>query len=120
MAPARVARALGQLVDLLAVDLAGVREEEQVVVRRGDEEVLDVVLVLQAHPAQALAAAALRAVGADGQPLDVAAVGDGDDHLLLGDQVLEVDVALARDDLGAALVGELGCGSRASSSRMSA
>ncbi len=102
---ARIARALRQLVHLLAVHLAGVGEEQQVVVRRRDEEMVDVVIVLQLHAAQALPAAALGAIRRDRQALDVALVGDGDDHLLLGDEVLQVDVAFAGHDLRAPLVG---------------
>ena len=41
---------------------------------------------------------------ADRQPLHVAGLGDGDDHLLLGDEVLDVEVALVGHDLGAAVV----------------
>ena len=62
----RLARAERQLVHLQAVDLADVREEEDVVVRRGDEEMLDVVLVLQLHPHDADAAALLLAVRVTG------------------------------------------------------
>ena len=58
----RLARAERQLVHLEAVDLADVREEEDVVVGRGDEEVLDVVVLLELHPHHADAAAALLAV----------------------------------------------------------
>jgi uncharacterized lipoprotein YmbA len=54
-----------QLVHLQPVDLADRGEEEQVVVRRGDEQVLDVVLVLQVHAHHADPAAALLAVGGD-------------------------------------------------------
>ncbi len=61
----RLARAERQLVHLQPVDLADVREEEDVVVRRGDEEVLDVVLVLQLHAHHADAAALLLAVRGD-------------------------------------------------------
>jgi hypothetical protein len=45
----RLARAQRKLVHLQPVHLPDVREEEDVVVRRGDEQVLDVVLVLQLH-----------------------------------------------------------------------
>ena len=62
----RLAGAERQLVHLEAVDLADVREEEDVVVRRGDEEVLDVVVLLQLHPHHADAAAPLLAVRGDG------------------------------------------------------
>ena len=59
----RLARAERQLVHLEPVDLADGGEEEQVVVGRGDEQVLDVVLVLEIHPHHADPAAALLAVG---------------------------------------------------------
>ena len=98
------ARGLRQLVHLQPVDLAAVGEEQQVVVRRGDEQVLDVVVVLHVHAGDADAAAALLAVGRQRQRLDVAGVGDRDHHLLVGDQVLDVDLALGVRDLGAALV----------------
>jgi len=49
-------------VDLEPIHLADGREEEDVVVRGGDEEVLDVVLVLQVHPHDADAPSALLAV----------------------------------------------------------
>ncbi len=57
-------------------------------------------------------AAALLAVGRQRQRLDVAGVGDRDHHLLVGDQILDVDLALGVGDLGTALVavglGDLG------------
>ena len=65
---------------------------------------LDVVVVLHVHPGHADAAAALLAVGGERQRLDVAGVGDRDHHLLVGDQVLDVDLALGVGDLGAPLV----------------
>ena len=68
---------------------------------------LDVVVLLGVHPHHADPAAALDAVGGDRQPLDVAGARDRDDHVLLGDQLLEVDLALGRQDLGAAVVAEL-------------
>ena len=51
------------LVDLLHVDLAAVAEEEDVRVRRRDEELGDPVLLARLHADLALAAAPLRAVG---------------------------------------------------------
>src|SRR5262249_36516680 len=54
---------------------------------------------------EALPPMPLRAVRGHREALHVAAPGDGDDHLLLGDEVLEVDLALARDDLGEPGVG---------------
>ncbi len=75
-------------------------------VRRRDEEVVYVVALFELHPGHTYAAPALLAEGVDGDALQVAAVGDGDDHLLLGDKVLylEVHTLLGRDG-GAALVG---------------
>ena len=65
---------------------------------------LDEVLVLEVHAHHADAAAALLPVGRHGQPLDVARAGDRDDHVLLGDHVLELERVLAGHDLGAAVV----------------
>ncbi len=65
-APLRLARTGRQLVHLLAIDLADVREKEDVVVRRRDEQVLDVVLVLELHAHDADAAAPLLAVRGHG------------------------------------------------------
>ncbi len=99
-----VAAGQRQLVHLEAVDLADAREEQQVVVRAGDEEVLDLVFFLEIHAGHADAAALLLAVGGDRDALHVAGLGDGDGHLLFGDEVFEVDLALVRHDLGAAVV----------------
>ena len=71
--------------------------------RRAHEEVLDVVAVLHVHAGHADPAAPLLAVGGQRQRLDVAALGDRDHHLLVGDQVLHVELALM-GDLGPPLV----------------
>ena len=73
--------------------------------RRGDEQVLDVVVLLQLHAHHADAAATLLAVGGDRQALDVVRPGDRDDHVLFCDQILELELALGCDDLGAPVVG---------------
>ena len=86
---------------------AVVGEAQDVVVRRADEEALDEILVLQPLPAQPASAAALLAVRRDRGALDVAGVGDGDDHVLFGDQVLDRELAFVARDLGAALVAVL-------------
>ena len=87
---------VGNLVDLQPVGAAAVREDHDVGVRRGDEEVADEVLLARAHADAPLAAAALRAVGRDRRALDVAGVGDRDRHVLVGDQVLDAELALRR------------------------
>ncbi len=98
----------GDVIALLAVDLAEAREEQQVIVGRGCEHGLDVVVVLGAHGLYALAAAALAAVFGNGDALDIAAVGQGEDALLLVYEVLEVylllDVLYLRPSLVAVLV----------------
>ena len=80
---------VGDLVHLQPVDAAAVREDHDVGVRGGDEEVADEVLVARAHADAALAAAALVAVVGDRGALDVAGVADRDRHVLFGDQVLD-------------------------------
>ena len=98
---------LRYLVALLAVDPAEVREEEDVVVGRGGEHRLHIVLLAGGHGADALAAAALGAVFGGGQALYIAAVGEGVDALLLLDEVLDVYLVLDVLDLGLARVAEL-------------
>ena len=70
--------------------------------RRGDE-----IVLARRHAGAALAAAALGAIGRHRHALDVAAVGDGDDHVLALDQVLDVLLELVVEDLGAARRREL-------------
>ena len=67
--------------------------------RRSDEKVLDEILVAGLHPQASLAAANLLAVNAERGALEVARMRDGDDHILDGDQVLELDFRLLLDDL---------------------
>ncbi len=102
-----VARRLGQVVGLGAVDPAGGGEEQQPVVVGGRDEVLDDVVPAQRRAAHALAAALLGAVLVGAGALGVAAAGDGDDEVLVGDQVLHRQVAVGGDDLGAPVVAVL-------------
>ena len=89
------ARPLGNLVDSLDVTAADLGEEHQVIVRGGGEEMLDEIAVFlgrafaRGHADHALAAAALRAIGADRGALDEAAVRDGDDDAFVGDEILD-------------------------------
>ena len=75
--------------------------------RRRDEDVADHVLFLQGRALHALAAPALALERVDGLALHVAGAADRDDHVLLGDQVLDVEVPLVGADLRAARVGVL-------------
>ena len=107
MLAAGVAAGVGQLVGLGPVDPALVGEEQDPVVRRGDEEVVHDVVGAQLRAAHALAAAPLRAVQVGPGPLGVPAVGDGDRDVLFRDQILVGHLALVGDDLGAPVVAEL-------------
>ena len=102
-----VARRLGEVVGLGAVDPAGRGEEQQPVVVGGRHEVLDDVVAAQGRAAHALAAALLGPVGVGAGALGVAAAGDRDDEVLVGDQVLHREVAVGRDDLGTPVVAVL-------------
>ena len=73
----------------------------------GDEQVLDLVVGAQRRPAHALAAALLYPVQVGAGALGVAAAGDRDDHIGVGDQVLVGEVAVGGDDLGTAVVAVL-------------
>ena len=104
---AGVARPQRELVNLQAVDLALRGEEHHVVVGRSYELLLHEVFGLEVHAADALAAAMLLAVGTGRQSLNVARLRDGDDHVLLGDEVLDVDILGCIRDVGPPLVGVL-------------
>ena len=104
---ARLRRRLRQPPDLLLVDLAARGEEQHRRMRRGDEQPGDEILLARLHAGAALAAAALRPIGRERHALDVAGVGDGDDHILALDQVLVLHLAFLVEDDGAARRGEL-------------
>ena len=97
----------GQLVDLQPVHPALAREDQDVGVGRCDPDILDEVLLLGGHAPQTLAAPVLAAVLGQVRTFHVAVVGQDDRHVLLGDQVLEVDVGGGVQDRGAAFVAEL-------------
>ena len=65
------------------------------------------ILLADRHAGAAAAAAALRAIGRQRHPLDVAGMADRDDHVLALDQRLDVGLELDILDRGAARVGEL-------------
>ncbi len=65
----------------------------------GDEDAADEVLVPRLHPHPTPAAPLLGPVARDRCALDVAGMGDGDGHVLLGDQVLHRDLVHRVHDL---------------------
>ncbi len=113
----RSAGAFGNLIDALRIDAAAVGEEHQPVVGGGREKVFHKVahlLFVRAaelggfHASQSLAAAALAAVFAAQGAFDIAAVGNGDDHAFVGDQVHQIDLALLGGEVGQTRGGVLG------------
>ena len=75
--------------------------------RRGEEVLDEIAFVLlgrafaRGHADDAFAAAALRAVGADGGALDEAVVRERDDDAFVGDEVFDGDLAFVGHDLRA-------------------
>ncbi len=104
---ARLRRRERQPPHLFLVDLAARGEEQHRRVGRRHEQPGDEILVARLHAGAALAAALLRPVGRERHPLDVAEMGDGDDHVLALDQVLVLHLAFLVDDDGAARRREL-------------
>ncbi len=102
---ARGRRSFGNFVHLQPVDAPLRAEQQDVTVRRGDEQILDEVFLARLRADAALAAARLVAVHVHRRALDVARVADGDGHVHVGDQVFELDLLDAFDDLGAPRVG---------------
>jgi hypothetical protein len=100
----RAARPAWDLVNLEPVNLPGGGEEEQIGVCRGDEQVLDEVLVARGGPDLPPPAAPLGPVESHRVPLDVALVGDGDHHVLFDYRVLDRERGDLVDDPRAAVV----------------
>ena len=69
-------------------------------------QVFDEVVLAGGCADFAAPAAALGAVERERRALDIAAVGDGDEHVFFDDQVFDREVALGLDNLGAARVAE--------------
>ena len=103
----RRAARLRDLVCLEMVDAAAVREEQDRVVRRRDQEVLDEILLLRRHALDALAAAVLAAISIECHALDVVVVRQRDDDVFLSDEVLDVDLARVDRQARAARIAEL-------------
>ena len=99
--------ALRHLIALQAVDTALIRQEEHVVMRRADIHLLGKVLVLLGHALHTAAAAVLCLIGIQRCALDVPFVGQRKDAGLLGDQILNVNLAGHSLDGGAAFIAVL-------------
>ena len=97
------------LVALDAEDAALVGEEEHGVVRVGGQQEAHGVLFAGRHADDAAPAAVLQGVGLGRHALDEAALGEGDHHVLVGDEVFLGEAQrLLLGDIGDAGVAELG------------
>ena len=105
--PRADSRRLRNLVDLHLIDLAVVGEDHQISVRRGDEKMLDEILVLRRRAQTAFAAASLTRICRDRRALDVAGFGYRDRDVFVGDQVFDGELDAGVDDLRAARVAKL-------------
>src|SRR5579863_185269 len=104
---ASLPRRIGDLVPSQAIDAAFIGEEEDVVVRLGDEEVAYHVLALEVRDAgYAAAAAALRSERIQGDALDITADRIGDDDVDVRRERLDRYLVFGRLDGGAPLVAE--------------
>src|SRR5581483_3738643 len=95
------------LVRLEPVHAPAVGEEQQVRVRRGGEDLRDVVLVAELRARHTPSAASLRAERVGRHRLHVALRRQRDDQVFVVDEVFDVDVAGVEGDLAAAVGGEL-------------
>src|ERR1039458_5375831 len=95
---------VGNLIHLQPVDAPGVGEDQDVGVSRGDEQMLDEILVARLHARAPGAPAPLHAAGRDRSALHVAGMADRDRNLLVGDQVFEHDLRCFVFDHSAARV----------------
>ncbi len=75
------------VINFQPVALASIGKNQQVIVGRGDEQMLNEIAFFCIRADNSSAASGLLAVGIDGKPLDVSAVTYRDDNFLLGDQV---------------------------------
>ena len=99
-----VFRHLGDFIHLQPVAAALLGEEEHVVMVGCRIDILDEVLVARGTSLGADSSAVLGAEFAQRRALDISEVGDGDDHGIVGIEILGVEVAGEGIDLGAAFV----------------
>ena len=84
--------ALRDLISLLAVHLAGVGKEEDIVVGRGGKHIHHVVLVTGGDALLAHTALGLSGILADRRALDIACLGQGENTFLFLNKILNVDL----------------------------
>ena len=100
----RLRRRLRKLVAFQLIDHASRGEEQNRRMRIGDKQPGDEILVPCLHAGAALATTTLRPVDRQRHPLDVAAVADRNDHILLLDQVFVVLIDQMIGNFGTAVI----------------
>src|SRR5690606_35997846 len=101
---ARIARTLGHFPDLEPIDAPAIGKAQQVVVRVGDEQLVDPVVFLGGGGLLATAAALLGPVLGQRLALDVAAARQRHHHVHGGDEVLGLELGGVVFDFRAAAV----------------
>src|SRR6266508_1088087 len=91
-------------VHLDPVNLSSIREDQQVAVSRGDEDVVDEILFARGHTNPAFASASLRPVEGGVGALDISRVRYRNDHILFGNQVFQCDLDFLVNNLGPARI----------------
>ena len=88
-----------KLVDLEAIHLTKVGKEQYVIMGGSNKEVLDKIVLFERNTLYSLTAALLGAINLNRNALYIASVSDGDNHILFGDKILNVQVlnVLVRD-----------------------
>ena len=74
------------------MDLSGIGEEEDRVMRGSDKEVFHKVFLPHIDPHLSLSSPMLTPVEADGISLDIPCVGDRHHHVLFGDEIFDLDL----------------------------
>ena len=97
-------RGLWNFIDFQPVNAAFGSKQQNITVRRGDEEVFDEVIFAGFRANAAFAAARLVAINVNRSAFDVARMADGDSHFFVFNQIFELDFLDAVDNLSAALV----------------
>ena len=97
--------ALGYLISFEPVHLACRGKEQNVIVRGADKHGFRHILLPAVHTLDTLAATALNRIGFNGLALDVSHLCKGINAVLLGYQVLNINLARNIGDFGFALVG---------------
>ena len=97
-------RRFRQFIDLQPVDAALGREQQDVAMRRGDEQILNEIFFLCLRADAALAPARLVAIRVRSRALDIARMAHGYQHLGVSNQVFQLDFVDLVDNLRAAVV----------------